>query len=1406
MLNFTHTPRGGEGIQRGGNVEYQRKGINIGFFPWYYTIFSVPSHAFYQHKRFMIFDKYEQLSEDAQRLLCFYVDMGYGSNKRMDEHIYLLGRYCFTAFDGKAALDELTRKGILKLEGKDWYANMPRYGVNEDDFVPALWYLYECRKDLLLAFQKLQQLSSQTYMFVRYAIKQLVDSDYQLCSSANVIGKDQVSLFYSVATEPRFQSLFAHLQAESFLYFYEHLSDYLISHDLVVDTTLILTVIGEYTAITESARCRLLAEMELYEYIATGQTPSGGIYSNISSGFIMGGLRNLCANKPIEAAQWFDMALKTQVKEGGARGYFKNGLMTFYLVLAYMAVADNGPQTGDNGEGTSEGKMATACRTRLRELVANMEVRMNREMLPAKLLAEDFCNISTSLHKEQVQKLYDESANGDLPPIYRALAFLIANYLGYSTANMDVNLCIPNLALLQHEMSKYLPFYDYERESLRHRFGDHPTLVNIYHKAEWESVLEGLMDEAEGRGPADNGQQTGDTRLMYIRESPDSRAIQVREQTRLKNGTWGNGKRLSESRYKKGVVEYMNNADRRILARLNHSEHWELQLEHVIEEMVDESRLYVGKTAPFELVKVDRDKPYLMVEKEDDRFVVKSNVPLGNAQDDLVIVEDSPTHYSLINIPNEIRDYYVKLLQLGSLPLEAEPTLRSLLAKIGGKVELHSSLIEGGSTLPLVDGQWNVGFKLSPKQGGNWEVEVFVRPLPGGRKTFRLGMGDELIIDENEEGRVRVKRNLEMERQNRELVSRFWNSEGEEFMERETYSPDFLLDLVQMIQAQPDTFYAEWPEGQSFKIRNFTRGTGTWSGVLRQRGQWFDIEGDVNIDEQTRISISELLELVGKSKGKFVKIGEGEFLALSEKLRAQLKALDAIANRERGKIKISPFSAALMGDDLLHGELRLEVDETILDIRKRILECSEYSPAIPKELNATLRPYQKDGYLWIARLNSWGAGALLADDMGLGKTIQTIAFLLLKKNEGPSLVVAPASVAPNWKTEMEKFAPTLNVQVLNFATNRQQVIREAQAGDVIVTTYGILLSIQDELTQKHWNVACLDEAHIIKNRGAKTSAAAMKIQADNRVMLTGTPVQNHLGELWSLFQFVNPGLLGNYEHFSQKFIIPIEGYQDKEKQEQLERIVHPFMLRRTKQAVLKELPEKTEIYHTVELNRDELAIYESIRVRAEKMLQASGAEIDMHVLAEITRLRQAACSAQLIEPKWTGECSKITSLVELLQGVIEGGNRALVFSQFVSFFDIVRRELDKLGMRYFYIDGSVPLKQRAEMVEAFQNGENSLFLISLKAGGLGLNLTGANYVFHLDPWWNPAVEQQATDRTYRIGQERAVTVYHLVSKNTIEEKIIRLHQTKRDLAENILAGTDASYKLTGKDLLEMVAQ
>lgn len=440
----------------------------------------------------------------------------------------------------------------------------------------------------------------------------------------------------------------------------------------------------------------------------------------------------------------------------------------------------------------------------------------------------------------------------------------------------------------------------------------------------------------------------------------------------------------------------------------------------------------------------------------------------------------------------------------------------------------------------------------------------------------------------------------------------------------------------------------------------------------------------------------------------------------------------------------------------------------------------------------------------MVRLSGWGAGACLADDMGLGKTVQTIAFLLYRAAEGASLVVAPASVVPNWKNELQRFAPTLNVHVLNGADDCKALIDGAGEYDVILSTYGLLVNEEETLVGKQWNVVCLDEAHTIKNRDTKTSRVAMQLQASARLILTGTPIQNHLSELWNLFRFITPGLLGSYEQFRLKFIVPIEE-GDKEKQRQLKRIVQPFMLRRTKSEVVEELPEKMEITLPVELSEEEMAVYEVIRRRAKAMLEESNA-VSMSTLAEITRLRQAACSIALTDSRWKGETTKIQMLLDLIAEIKEGNNRVLVFSQFTSFLELVRKRLDEQGEPYFYLDGSVTMKQREELVRKFQQGECPIFLISLKAGGLGLNLTGANYVIHLDPWWNPAIEQQATDRAYRIGQQNRVTVYHLIAQHTIEEKILRLHRTKRDLADSLLEGANAGYKLTDKELLEMLTE
>lgn len=389
---------------------------------------------------------------------------------------------------------------------------------------------------------------------------------------------------------------------------------------------------------------------------------------------------------------------------------------------------------------------------------------------------------------------------------------------------------------------------------------------------------------------------------------------------------------------------------------------------------------------------------------------------------------------------------------------------------------------------------------------------------------------------------------------------------------------------------------------------------------------------------------------------------------------------------------------------------------------------------------------------------------------------------------------------------MERFAPTLSVRVINNTDDRTETIKKAKANDIVLSSYGMLLTNSENLCNKKWNAIVLDEAHAIKNRDTKTSATIMKLECASRIILTGTPIQNNLGELWNLFQFANPGMLGSWDEFNKKFITPIENDKDKDRQKQLKKIIQPFMLRRTKNDVLDDLPEKNEITLPVELSDEELSVYELIRRKAEKMLQEGGEKIEIQTLTEITRLRQTACSISLVEKHWEGANSKVETFINIAENISNGGNRALVFSQFTSFLAIIRERLDELRIPYLYLDGSTPVKQRERLVNEFQNGDCPLFLISLKAGGLGLNLVGANYVVHLDPWWNPAIEQQATDRAHRIGQQQNVTVYRLITKNTIEEKILRLHQTKKNLADALLEGTDMSHKITPAELLEMLSQ
>jgi SNF2 family DNA or RNA helicase len=458
-------------------------------------------------------------------------------------------------------------------------------------------------------------------------------------------------------------------------------------------------------------------------------------------------------------------------------------------------------------------------------------------------------------------------------------------------------------------------------------------------------------------------------------------------------------------------------------------------------------------------------------------------------------------------------------------------------------------------------------------------------------------------------------------------------------------------------------------------------------------------------------------------------------------------------------------------------------------------------------------------------MSSAGLGACLADDMGLGKTLQALVVLLARAANGPALVVVPTSLIGNWRSEALRFAPSLRVHAYGESASwspsppdssdgprgagglaperpraaaarvvygdRSSVIGEMGRHDVLLVSYPMLQIDGEAFAGKVWTTLVLDEAQAIKNAAAKRSQAVFALQAAFRLAMSGTPIENRLGELWSVMRACNPGLLGTLPRFNERFANLIERQNDRNAQRILKRLIAPFILRRTKAQVLADLPPRTELVLQVQGDDAEKAHYEALRrealVAAEKSLSGDGAgQAHLNILAGLTRLRRAACDPRLVTPTLKRPGAKVTAFAELATELVANGHKALVFSQFVDFLALLREPLDAAGIAYQYLDGSTPAAERTRRVEAFQDGQGDLFLISLKAGGFGLNLTVADYVVIADPWWNPAAEDQASGRAHRIGQQRPVTVYRLVNTGTLEERILTLHQTKRVLADSVL--------------------
>jgi SNF2 family DNA or RNA helicase len=449
---------------------------------------------------------------------------------------------------------------------------------------------------------------------------------------------------------------------------------------------------------------------------------------------------------------------------------------------------------------------------------------------------------------------------------------------------------------------------------------------------------------------------------------------------------------------------------------------------------------------------------------------------------------------------------------------------------------------------------------------------------------------------------------------------------------------------------------------------------------------------------------------------------------------------------------------------------------------------------LPADLTVELRPYQRLGTSWLAFLRDAELGALLADDMGLGKTLQALAAL-----SGRALVVCPKSVVHNWAAEIRRFRPSLTVST--YAGTK----RSLEEADVTLTTYGLLRLDVGELSQRTWDVVILDEAQAIKNPDSQVARAAFRLDARFRIALSGTPVENRLDELWSLMRFANPGLLGSREHFDDRFTRPIEN-GDAKTAAALRARIRPFVLRRTKREVLPELPPRTESVMLCELEPDERAVYDAVRAATKKEVVeklSQGGSV-LAALEALLRLRQAACHSALVPGQSASTSSKVDRLTDALSELVSEGHRALVFSQWTSLLDKVEPHLEEAGIRYGRLDGST--RDRAAVVSEFQSESGPpVLLLSLKAGGVGLNLTAADHVFLLDPWWNPAAEDQAADRAHRIGQDKPVMIYRLVAKDTVEEGILALQEKKRRVADAALGEAGQAAAITRDDLLALLA-
>ncbi|WP_225861237.1 DEAD/DEAH box helicase [Ideonella benzenivorans] len=958
----------------------------------------------------------------------------------------------------------------------------------------------------------------------------------------------------------------------------------------------------------------------------------------------------------------------------------------------------------------------------------------------------------------------------------------------------------------------------------------------------WQQALEALRGIV-APAPAEAA-PSAETRLRWVLEL-DARGgvldLLAMEQRHGARG-WGKLKEVPLSRLQRGA-ESLSPADAAVARTLQQESYGRtvrFDLPAAVAALVGHPSLALADD-PEQLVDLQEAGAELEVLREGERLRVRLWPPMQVGSDEaqprwggsaaeqkqlealrlICVVRDGPHRARLVRLtPAQKRVAQLLGPEGLDIPPQGADQLQQVLTGLGSHFRIHSDDAQTAQAAREVPADARLRAELVPVGEGlqlrlvaapfgpAWAAEG-PRLVPGaGRARLVATLGGESLG---------VQRDLAAERAHLDTVLQacppLSAAADEAPCEWSLDDPEQALAVVERLGTLHALQALDWPQGKALKVE----GSGLSALTLRvhTRQEWLALEGELAVDEELVLGLQQLLALQKGRKSRFVPLGEGRFLALTQELRERLEALATVAEARAGKeglasLRIPKVAAPWLQQ--LTQDLAVTVDEAFAAQLARLDEARAWVPALPRTLQATLRPYQEEGFEWAMRLSYAGLGACLADDMGLGKTLQALAVLLARAGQGAALVVAPTSLVGNWRAEARRFAPSLDVQVYGEPGADRAAQRALdRPGQVLLVSYALLQPEAEAFAARPWATLVLDEAQAIKNAAAKRTQAVFGLQAGFRLALSGTPIENRLGELWSVMQACNPGLLGTQARFNERFAGPIERQRDKTARRQLSRLIAPFILRRTKAQVLDDLPPRTELVLKVQPDAAEQAHYEALRrdalVAAERSLSGDApGQAQFNILAGLTRLRRAACDPRLVTPSLSLVGAKVQAFGELAAELVANGHKALVFSQFVDFLTLLKGPLDAAGIAYQYLDGSTPAAERMQRVDAFQAGQGDLFLISLKAGGFGLNLTVADYVVIADPWWNPAVEDQATGRAHRIGQQRPVTVYRLVCEGTLEEKILTLHRDKRELAEMLLAGEEGSAMPSCDELVALMRE